>query len=159
MTQTTHQDLNLYNRKSKESDIDTLSYWIARLELLIQAKDKEEIIVVFANRCRTEEEAIYTGTSCVLSIEDREVKVYSILGCGEKELLIVDTEQLSQFKIVTKQNRLAERPTILLVKPLFQHLFFVSEQKILQTTPISDWDIDNKDHPPDSLSLIKVNIL
>jgi hypothetical protein len=157
MAQTTHQDLNLHSRKSKEPDIDTLSCWVARLEPLIRAKDKGEIIVVLANRCGTEGEAIYAGTSCVLGIEDGEVKVYGILGRGERELLIVDTEQLPQFKIVAEQNGLAERPALSLVEPLFQHLFFAGEREILQTTPVSDWDMDNKDHPPDSPSSMKVN--
>lgn len=183
--------------------MDTLSCWVAMLEPLIRAKDEGEIIVVLANRCGTEGETTYAGTSCVLGIEDGEVKVYGILGREERELLIVDTEQPPQFKIVAEQNEVmpddilqschaptldpdqvaaresivqgreidedtkgllgninnvwAERTSISLAEPLFQHLFFAGEQKKLQTTPVSDCDMDKEDHPPDSASSMKVN--
>ena len=47
---------------------------------------------------------IYAGTSCVLSIEDGEVRVDGILGRGQKELLVVDTSDSPQFKLVAEEN-------------------------------------------------------
>ena len=57
-----------------------------------------------ANRCGSEEEATYTGTSCVLGIQAGEVKVYGILGRSEKELLVVDTSKQPQAKLVAMPN-------------------------------------------------------
>jgi hypothetical protein len=100
----TQQDLSVHSGKSKEPDIDTLTYWVARLEPLIRAEGEGEIIVVLANRCGTEAEAVYAGTSCVLGIEDGEVKVYGILGRGEEGLLVADTTQPPQSKLVAETN-------------------------------------------------------
>lgn len=82
--------------------METLSYWLARIEPLIRAETEGEIIVVFANRTGTEEEAVYAGTSAVLGIQAGEVKVYGILGRGEKELLVVDTSKRPQAKLISE---------------------------------------------------------
>lgn len=100
----TREDPRAYSRTPKEPDMDTLSYWLARLEPLIRAETEGEIIVVLANRCGTEEEATYAGTSAVLGIQGGEVKVYGILGRSEKELLIVDTNKRPQAKLVSTPN-------------------------------------------------------
>lgn len=81
--------------------METLSYWLTRLEPVIRAENVGEIIVVFANRTGTEEEATYAGTSAVLGIRNGEVRVYGILGRGEKELLVVDTDRRPQGKLVS----------------------------------------------------------
>lgn len=59
---------------------------------------------MFANRTGNEDEATYAGTSAVLGIHAGEVKVYGILGRGEKELLIVDTNKRPQAKLVSEPN-------------------------------------------------------
>jgi hypothetical protein len=51
-----------------------------------------------------EEKIIYAGTSCVLSIEEGEVKVYDLLGYREEGLLVVNTVQPAKFKLVPSQN-------------------------------------------------------
>jgi protein N-terminal amidase len=84
--------------------MDTLSYWLARLEPLIRAETEDEIIVVLANRCGSEDEAVYAGSSAVLGIQAGEVKVYGILGRGEKELLMVDTSKRPQAKLISQQR-------------------------------------------------------
>jgi hypothetical protein len=71
------------------------------MEPLIRAEAIGEIIVVFANRCGVEDDAVYAGTSAVLGIEAGEVKVYGILGRGERELLVVDTNRRPQAKLVS----------------------------------------------------------
>ena len=88
----------------KQPDMDTLAYWLSRLEPLIRSEQQGEIIVVFANRCGREDEAVYAGTSAVLGIEGGEVKVYGILGCDENELLVVDTSEEPQAKLVTEPS-------------------------------------------------------
>ena len=174
------QDLNI-SRKPEEPDLDTLSHWVARLEPLIRAEDEGEIIIVIANRCGTEEETTYAGTSCVLSIGDGEVKVYGILGHEEQKLLIVDTFLPPKFKLVNKLNTdTQEERTV--SSPGRLHGFFTGErylseaerrqgsnstttcisssplalleeqlQKMRQSAFATHWDIGN-DSPPDSAS-------
>ncbi|KAF7947389.1 hypothetical protein EAE96_008477 [Botrytis aclada] len=96
----TREDVRSYSRQPKEPDMDTLAYWLARLEPVIRAEQKGEIIVVFANRTGVEDDAVYTGTSAVLGICGGEVKVYGLLGRGEKELLVVDTSVRPKAKLV-----------------------------------------------------------
>jgi hypothetical protein len=103
----TREDARAYSRVPREPDMETLSYWLARLEPLIRAEAEGEIIVVFANRCGTEDEATYAGTSAVLGINAGEVKVYGILGRGEKELLVVDTNKRPQAKLVSEKTSAA----------------------------------------------------
>jgi protein N-terminal amidase len=92
----TRENPRSYSRSPKDPDMETLSYWLARIEPLIRAETDDEIIVVFANRTGIEEEAVYAGTSAILGIQAGEVKVYGILGRGEKELLVVDTNKSPQ---------------------------------------------------------------
>ncbi|PMD14774.1 carbon-nitrogen hydrolase, partial [Hyaloscypha hepaticicola] len=96
----TREDARSYSRSPKDPDMETLSYWLGRLEPVIRAETQGEIIVVFANRTGIEDDAVYAGTSAILGIHDGEVKVYGILGRGEKELLIVDTNKKPQAKLV-----------------------------------------------------------
>ncbi|KAG4429387.1 hypothetical protein IFR05_015133 [Cadophora sp. M221] len=103
----TREDARAFSRTPKEPDMETLSYWIARFEPLIRAENDDEIIVVLANRCGTEDDAVYAGTSAVLGIQSGEVKVYGILGRGERELLVVDTTLPPQAKLVSESNSTA----------------------------------------------------
>ncbi|KAI1390825.1 carbon-nitrogen hydrolase [Hypoxylon trugodes] len=96
----TTEDLALYSSKSSEPDLDTLTYWLTRLEPLIRAEDDEEIIVVFANRTGVEDNAVYAGTSAVIGIQGGEVSVYGVLSRGAKELLVVDTNTPPYAKLV-----------------------------------------------------------
>lgn len=98
----TRQDPRTYRRTPNEPDMETLCYWLSRMEPLIRAEDTGEIIVVICNRCGTEGDALYAGTSCVLGIESGEVKLYGILGRGEKELLVVDTSKPPYAKLVAE---------------------------------------------------------
>ncbi|CAG8958844.1 hypothetical protein HYFRA_00011795 [Hymenoscyphus fraxineus] len=100
----TREDSRAFSRHPKEPDMETLSYWLARLEPVIRAETEGEIVVVLCNRCGTEGEAVYAGTSAVLGIHAGEVKVYGILGRGEKELLVVDTNRRPQAKLISQPN-------------------------------------------------------
>lgn len=89
----TRDDQETFCSVPDKPDMETLSYWVARLKPLIQAKGDEEIIVVFCNRTGIEDEATYAGTSAVIGIRDGEVRLYGLLGRGVEELLVVDTDK------------------------------------------------------------------
>lgn len=97
----TREDARSYSRIPKEPDKETLAYWMARLEPLIRCEDDGEIIIVLANRTGVEGDAVYSGTSAVLGIQSGEVKLYGVLGRGERELLVVDTSNRPQAKLVS----------------------------------------------------------
>ena len=84
--------------------METLSYWLARLEPIIRVEDVGEVVVVFANRCGQEGQALYAGTSVVMGIDKGVVTVYGILGRGEEDLLMVDTDKegMGTIKFVPK---------------------------------------------------------
>lgn len=77
-------------------------YWLARLEPVIRAEPVGEIVVVITNCCSIEGNTVYTGTSCVLGIDSREVKLYSYLGQGIEELLVVDTNNRPIANLIAK---------------------------------------------------------
>lgn len=103
----TREEPRKFTRMPNEPDMETLTYWVSRLEPLIRQDTREEIIVVFCNRCGNEDDVLYAGTSAVIGILDGEVKVYGLLGRGEKELLVVDTNDKPYAKMVhrTEQGR------------------------------------------------------
>ncbi|KAI9837540.1 MAG: hypothetical protein M1819_007191 [Sarea resinae] len=75
-------------------DMDTFSYWLSRLQPLVDAKSDQEVVVVFGNRCGQEGPVCFAGTSAVLGIKAGEIKVYDILGRDEEGILIVDTTEV-----------------------------------------------------------------
>lgn len=87
------------SQTSEEPDMEALAYWIQRLEPVVKAEDKNEVIVVFCNRTGSEGDAVYAGTSAVVGIKDGEVRLYGLLGRGSNEVLVVDTD--NQFPIST----------------------------------------------------------
>ncbi|KAJ3947304.1 uncharacterized protein N0V96_003695 [Colletotrichum fioriniae] len=105
----TREDGRLFSRMPNEPDMDTLTYWVTRLEPLIRAENDEEIIVVFCNRTGNEDDAVYAGTSAVIGIQGGEVKIYGLLGRGEKELLVIDTNNAPYAKLVYRPE--PERPS------------------------------------------------
>ncbi|KFY68712.1 hypothetical protein V496_00856 [Pseudogymnoascus sp. VKM F-4515 (FW-2607)] len=146
MAWVTREDARSYSRLPKEPDMETLAYWVARLEPLIRGEDDGEVIVVLANRSSTEGDATYASTSAVLGIQSGEVKLYGVLGRGERELLVVDTSKRPQAKLrslarLEKRARiapsLADSPSIdevlgagiLLspVEPISPYIFFASK--------------------------------
>ncbi|KAL4726131.1 hypothetical protein ACLX1H_006808 [Fusarium chlamydosporum] len=100
----TREDPRRFTRMPNEPDMETLTYWVTRLEPLIRSDNQDEIIVVFCNRCGNEDEVLYAGTSAVVGIQDGEVKVYGLLGRGEKELLVVDTNNSPYAKLVYRPD-------------------------------------------------------
>ena len=100
MAWSTTEDLSSYSREPREPDMHMLAHWVARLEPLIRKEGEGEIIIVLANRTGVEGEVVYAGTSCVLGIQDGEVKLYGVLGRGERELLTVDTRNPPKAKLI-----------------------------------------------------------
>ncbi|RFU81888.1 hypothetical protein TARUN_306 [Trichoderma arundinaceum] len=100
----TREDRRHFSRMPNEPDMNTLTYWVTRLEPLIRSNNDDEIIVVFCNRTGVEDEATYAGTSAVIGIQEGEVKVYGLLGRGEKELLVVDTTYPPYAKMVYRPD-------------------------------------------------------
>lgn len=76
----TREECKDFTRMPNEPDMETLTYWIQRLEPVIRDESGEEIIVVFCNRTGIEGNAVYAGTSAVVGIQEGEVKVYGLLG-------------------------------------------------------------------------------
>ncbi|KAL7919352.1 carbon-nitrogen hydrolase [Trichoderma austrokoningii] len=102
MSWVTREDRRHFSRMPNEPDMDTLTYWITRLEPLIRSNNEEEIIVVFCNRTGTEDQVTYAGTSAVIGIHEGEVKVYGLLGRGAKDLLVVDTNKRPYAKLLNR---------------------------------------------------------
>ncbi|KAK1672586.1 carbon-nitrogen hydrolase, partial [Colletotrichum godetiae] len=96
----TRADAQVFTSTPNEPDMDTLTYWVARLEPLIRSENDDEIIVVFCNRAGIEDDAVYAGTSAVIGVQHGEVKIYGVLGRGEKKLLVVDTNEAPYAKLV-----------------------------------------------------------
>lgn len=108
MAWNTLEDAKTFNSVPEEPDMDTLTYWVRRMEPIIRAEREDEIIVIFANRCGVEGDAVYAGTSAVIGIQNGEVCVYGLLGRGVKELLIVDTDGPSFAKLADRPEGLAD---------------------------------------------------
>lgn len=108
MAWNTREEAETYVVNPKEPDMATLAYWVARLEPLVRREEEGEIIVVLANRSGVEDDAVYVGTSAVLGIEGGEVRLYGVLGRGEEELLVVDTEKGPLGKLVNQAALAAE---------------------------------------------------
>ncbi|KAG5971060.1 hypothetical protein E4U55_001340 [Claviceps digitariae] len=106
----THERPETFCKTPEEPDMQTLMYWIGRLEPIIRAESNEEFIIVFANRCGSENEATYSGTSAVVGIQSGEVRLYGILGRGQSDLLVVDTSKPPFAKLVYRPEG-AEAPT------------------------------------------------
>jgi protein N-terminal amidase len=80
--------------------MEVLEYWLERMKPLIKAETEQEIICVFANRTGIEGNTPFTGTSAVVGIQGGKVKLYGVLGRGEKKLLIVDTNKRPKGNLV-----------------------------------------------------------
>ncbi|KAI5461278.1 hypothetical protein BGZ63DRAFT_404151 [Mariannaea sp. PMI_226] len=104
MAWVTREDRRRFTSLPNEPDMDTLTYWVTRLEPLIRADNQDEIIVIFCNRTGYEDDVTYAGTSAVIGIQDGEVTVYGLLGRGQKELLVVDTNDPPYAKMVYRPD-------------------------------------------------------
>lgn len=108
MAWNTLEDQQVYTSVPEEPDMDTLTYWVRRMEPIIRAEKEEEIIVVFANRCGVEGDATYAGTSAVIGIQNGVVCVYGLLGRGVQEVLMVDTDGPPFAKLADRPEGLGD---------------------------------------------------
>ncbi|PHH73216.1 hypothetical protein CDD80_3948 [Ophiocordyceps camponoti-rufipedis] len=111
MAWSTNEERSIFSRQPNEPDMETLMYWVTRMEPLIRSENKHEIIVIFCNRTGTEDEVTYAGTSAVIGIRDGEVNVYGLLGRGDKELLFVDTNAPPRAKLIYRPGSETEPPS------------------------------------------------
>ncbi|THW25580.1 carbon-nitrogen hydrolase [Aureobasidium pullulans] len=104
-----------------QPDLETLSYWLERFMPVVQSQREGGTVVVMANRCGTEPGAVagvsqgvddegqevvgYAGTSCVLMVDQGEVKIFDILGKAEERLLKIDTTEPPQFALRAKVSQ------------------------------------------------------
>ncbi|KAK3946066.1 carbon-nitrogen hydrolase [Diplogelasinospora grovesii] len=100
----TREDSSTFTPLTHEPDMETMTYWVQRLEPLIRAENEEEVIVVFCNRCGIEDDVVYAGTSAVIGIKGGEVSVYGLLGRGVKELLLIDTDMPPFAKLINRPD-------------------------------------------------------
>ncbi|OIW30393.1 carbon-nitrogen hydrolase [Coniochaeta ligniaria NRRL 30616] len=105
MSWVTGQDSREFSRTLAEPDMETLTYWVQRLEPLIAAELDKEIIVIFCNRCGQEAESLYAGTSAIVGIKGGEVSVYALAGRGTKEFLMADTSNPAFAKLQNGRHR------------------------------------------------------
>ncbi|KAH8771998.1 carbon-nitrogen hydrolase [Diaporthe sp. PMI_573] len=108
----TREEGRTFSRMLSEPDMETLTYWVQRLEPVIRAEGEHEIIVVFCNRTGFEDDAVYAGTSTVLGVADGEVSVYGILGRGVKDLLVVDTNDAPFAKLIQRAEGDNEKASV-----------------------------------------------
>ncbi|KAK0635500.1 carbon-nitrogen hydrolase [Bombardia bombarda] len=98
----TREDRSTFTPFPQDPDMETITYWIQRMEPIIRAEKDEETIVIFCNRCGIEDDVVYAGTSAVVGIKNGEVSVYGLLGRGVKELLVVNTDLPPFAKLVNR---------------------------------------------------------
>jgi protein N-terminal amidase len=98
-----------------QPDLETLSYWLERFVPVVQSEREGGTVLVMANRCGTEPGMVagvsqgvddeghevvgYAGTSCVMMVEQGEVRIFDILGKAEERLLKIDTSEVSEFGV------------------------------------------------------------
>lgn len=91
-----HEEV-LQNPSNMEPDLETLDYWIQRFKPLVEANNS--VLLVMGNRCGTEEQVVYAGTSMIARVGGGSVEIWDVAGRGEERLLVVDTETKPQFNL------------------------------------------------------------
>ncbi len=86
-------------------DIQTLNYWLSRLQPLVHGR--KEVVVVCANRCgeepgpnpfgQLESGARYAGTSTVMKIGNGRVHIWGLMSRSDEGVLVVDTENAPRW--------------------------------------------------------------
>jgi protein N-terminal amidase len=104
-------------------DMETVAYWRERFLPFIEASQKKDILVIFANRCGVEgnvarslhvengeiveegDRVCYAGSSCVMLFSQGAVRMFerkdgvAILGKGEEGALLVDTGVSARYSL------------------------------------------------------------
>lgn len=88
----TREDQQTFLQAPEKPDLETLTYWVSRMDPLLRRHGRSEVIVVFCNRSGVENEATYAGTTAVIGIQDGVIRVYGLLGRSDERVLVVDTE-------------------------------------------------------------------
>lgn len=112
-------------------DMETVAYWLERFWPFVDSQPTEPIVVVLANRCGSEGQAVgstqmdhgetieigdrvaYAGSSCVMRFQSGSVKLWEhhvgpnkgdvgLMGKGQEGMLVVDTSQAAGFLLQQK---------------------------------------------------------
>lgn len=125
----THMSEVELRRQPDEPDLDTVGYWLMRLEPLSRGRegqDREEqtredmsrpdeetegapdaegdggeIVVMLANRSGEEGEAKYAGSSAIMGISKNGVRCWEMLGRGEEGFCTADTDLPARWRLST----------------------------------------------------------
>lgn len=92
-----------------EPDLDTLGYWLERLQPLVEGVGKE-VIVVVANRCGEEEPDVrYAGTSWVGKVGDGKAGIWEMVGRGEEGLVVGDMDKPVKWVVKLREQEKSEQ--------------------------------------------------
>ena len=58
MAWVTRDEAGMYNQAPQTPDWETLAYWVQRMEPLVGSRNEQETIIVFCNRCGTEDDVV-----------------------------------------------------------------------------------------------------
>lgn len=89
--------MNFLGHAGQEEIYDDIFIKFLCRKLWPVASEKRETIVVAANRCGTQGKYTYAGSSAVIGLGNGLVKIYNVLGRGQRSLLIVDTLEIPTY--------------------------------------------------------------
>ncbi len=100
----THMPASSLKSALVEPDLDTLGYWLGRLQPLVENVGKE-VIVVVANRCGEEEpDARYAGTSWIGKVGEGKAGIWGMVGRGEEGLVVGDMDEPVKWVVKLREQ-------------------------------------------------------
>ncbi|KAI8814179.1 carbon-nitrogen hydrolase [Cladochytrium replicatum] len=84
------EDTTVAASNVKEPNMDTLEYWIDRLQPIIPGERGKDVIVVVANRVGGENGTIFTGTSTVMKFGNDGIEIGALMGQGIEGFAIAE---------------------------------------------------------------------
>ena len=88
----TQLSLEELNSDSEQPDMNCVTYWIERFSPILESQSRSSTTIVCANRCGSEGEALYAGSSTIMRMQNGETTIYGVLGRNEEKCLIADVE-------------------------------------------------------------------
>lgn len=77
---------------SRQPDTNCITYWIERFSPILNSQSQRPTTIICANRCGNEGEALYAGSSTIMSMQDGKVIICGVLGRNEEKCLITNVE-------------------------------------------------------------------
>ena len=88
----TRLSLEELNGDRRQPDTNSISYWIERFSPILDSRSRKPTTIIFANRCGSEGEALYAGSSTIMCMQDGKVTIYGALGRYEEKCLVTNIE-------------------------------------------------------------------